>query len=123
MRIPLIHRLTLLRGRRRKWLVALACGVGCIAALVLAGSWYNTAATEEGGPLRTLDDLRGVRGPRDLWDFMSGESGRRRREILRFMAAEEELIRRHLQQVKALQESGAEGVVDEPEMPEREPRD
>jgi hypothetical protein len=67
--------------RRRKWFVTVACGLGCIAALVLASFWYNAAAADEDGPLWTLEDLRRVRGPRDLWDFITGESGRQRRVI------------------------------------------
>jgi hypothetical protein len=94
MRTHLFHRLTFLRGRRRKWLVALACGLGCITALALACFWYNAAATEEDGPLWTLDDLRSVRGPRDLWDFITGDAGRRRREIRSFLMASRLLTRR-----------------------------
>jgi outer membrane protein assembly factor BamB len=89
------------RLTRRKSVLALTC-VCCLAALGLAAHTFNAESTDEDGAGWALDDLRTVRGPRDLWSFLNGDMARRRRQyfilIQSYEANVEEWV--HLLQAK-----------------------
>jgi outer membrane protein assembly factor BamB len=74
------------RLTRRKSVLALAC-VCCLAVLGLAAHAYLADSTDEEGMDWTLDDLRSVRGPRDLWSFLNGDMARRRRQLVLVMGS------------------------------------
>src|SRR5262249_40123000 len=99
MKLPLLHRLTLFR---HKWFIALSCGLGCVAALGLAFYWYGAAATQEDAARWTLDEFRSIRGPRDVWDFVTGDGVRRRQEARRRVIAALQLASLHTSEVRAV---------------------
>jgi hypothetical protein len=80
---------------RPRGLVVMACSLGSIAALGLAVHWFNAETTEEAERLWTLAELQSVRGPRDLWDFVTGEGVRRRREARRLCVLALRYVGRH----------------------------
>jgi hypothetical protein len=87
---------------RRKWIVILACGLCCVAGLALIAYWYKAESTDEAGERWTLAEFRSIRGPRDLWDFITGEGARRRLEMQRRYIAALQRAQRDLSELEPL---------------------
>jgi outer membrane protein assembly factor BamB len=65
----------------RNYRRALISAIACVAAIVLAVAWHH-ALYEGEQSAAWIDDLKSVRGPRDFWDFVTGNIARRRNLIV-----------------------------------------